>query len=365
MRILLIGEYSNVHWTLAQALKDLGHEVDVLSNDNLWQNNQNYQSLMEEHSTHWGIFKYTFNLLKALPQLRGYDVVQLINPYFFDLKAELLLYVYQYLRKNNKKIFLGGYANDYYWTSACLSNKALRYSEFYANGVYRDTIDNRMTIVNWMHGFKGKLNRIIANDCNGIITGLYESYIAYQPRFPEKTIYIPYPMDIYPHPQIPPPNINKLKFYITMLYRHEDLRGKDKMYSALYTLQYKRSSECDIIKTDSTFYEEYDHIMDGCDIMLDQLYSYSPSLKALQAMSKGIVVVGGGEEEHYQLVGEKELRPIVNVRPEGSDLYDKLEYLLNNKSQIAKLSAEGVSYIQKHHCPIKVAQQCLEFWEKK
>lgn len=34
MKVLLIGEYSNIHWTLAQALKDIGHQVDVLSNSN-------------------------------------------------------------------------------------------------------------------------------------------------------------------------------------------------------------------------------------------------------------------------------------------------------------------------------------------
>lgn len=32
MKILFIGEYSNVHWTLAQGLRKLGHQVTVLSN---------------------------------------------------------------------------------------------------------------------------------------------------------------------------------------------------------------------------------------------------------------------------------------------------------------------------------------------
>ena len=30
MKILLIGEYSNVHWTLSQGLRALGHEVTVV-----------------------------------------------------------------------------------------------------------------------------------------------------------------------------------------------------------------------------------------------------------------------------------------------------------------------------------------------
>lgn len=364
MKILLIGEYYTVHWTLAQALRDLGHNVNVLSNDNLWPSTTDYLSIMN-NPTQGGIFKYTFNLLKILPQLRGYDVVQLINPYFLELKAELLLYIYQYLKKYNKKIFLGGFGNDYYWTVNSLSNASMRYSEYYVNGKYRDTIDNRMNILNWMHGYKGKLNRIIANNCNGIITGMYESYISYKEEFLNKTIYIPYPIQPVLHPQSPTENLDKIKFYITIVHHHEELKGKDKLYSALYRLQYKYSSECEIVKTTSTLHEEYDSLMDGCDVMLDQLYSYSPGHSALTAMSKGIVVVSGAEEEHYKLLGEPELRPIINVRPENNDIYEKLEHLLENKKQIAQLSADSVRYIKKHHAPIKVAMQCLEFWEKK
>ena len=36
MRILLVGEYSNVHATLAEALRTLGHEVCVISNGDFW-----------------------------------------------------------------------------------------------------------------------------------------------------------------------------------------------------------------------------------------------------------------------------------------------------------------------------------------
>lgn len=36
MKILLLGEYSNVHWTLAQGLRTFGHEVCVISNGDFW-----------------------------------------------------------------------------------------------------------------------------------------------------------------------------------------------------------------------------------------------------------------------------------------------------------------------------------------
>ena len=38
MKILLLGEYSNVHHTLALGLRALGHRVVVVSNGDFWKN---------------------------------------------------------------------------------------------------------------------------------------------------------------------------------------------------------------------------------------------------------------------------------------------------------------------------------------
>ena len=48
-------------------------------------------------------------------------------------------------------------------------------------------------------------------------------------------------------------------------------------------------------------------------------------------MSKGIIVVGGTEEEHYNLLGKDRLHPIINVYPEENDIYNKLDSLLASK----------------------------------
>ena len=90
MKILLLGEYSNVHWTLAQALRQLGHEVTVVSNGDEWKAYPADVSLIRKPGR-WGRMAYLFKVLRLLPKLRDYDVVQLINPvHFIDLKAERL-----------------------------------------------------------------------------------------------------------------------------------------------------------------------------------------------------------------------------------------------------------------------------------
>lgn len=97
--------------------------------------------------------------------------------------------------------------------------------------------------------------------------------------------------------------------------------------------------------------------MNGSDIILDQLYSYTPSMNSLLAMSKGIVVVGGGEPENYEIIGEKELRPIINVQPTYQSVYEELKKLIHHKERIPELKRQSVEYVRRHHDYRKVAKQ--------
>ena len=60
MKILFIGEYSNVHWTLAQGLRKLGHQVTVLSNGDFWKNYPRDIDLTRSY-TKWGNILYILN----------------------------------------------------------------------------------------------------------------------------------------------------------------------------------------------------------------------------------------------------------------------------------------------------------------
>ena len=89
MRILLLGEYSNVHATLAAALRRLGHEVVLASNGDFWKNYPRDVDLRRT-SGHLGGIKLWLKVQSCLPRWKGYDVVQLINPMFLELKSERL-----------------------------------------------------------------------------------------------------------------------------------------------------------------------------------------------------------------------------------------------------------------------------------
>ena len=79
MKILLLGEYSNVHATLAEGLRALGHEVTVISNGDFWKNYPRDIDVSRP-SGKFGGLRLISKLYWLLPKMKGYDVVQLINP---------------------------------------------------------------------------------------------------------------------------------------------------------------------------------------------------------------------------------------------------------------------------------------------
>lgn len=363
MKILLLGEYSNVHNTLAKGLRELGHQVTVASDGDGWKNYPRDIDLKRDPNQRNGRLSFMWRLLKALPQMRGYDIVQLINPIFFELKAERIMPFYRYLRRHNKKIVMGAFGMDYYWASVNTDIRPLRYSDFNFGDKPRTDIEAQRFREEWIGTPKQELNEAIALDCDGIPAGLYEYWATYNeaPQLRDKMQFIPYPIEM--------PEIYRtafyggpLKLFVGISRDRNAYKGTDIMLRAAQRLQEKYPDKLEIKIVEGVPFDEYKRILEGSDAILDQLYSYTPSMNALLAMSKGIIVVGGGEPENYDILGEKELRPIINVQPSEQSVYDELEQLILHPERIPELKRQSVEYIKRHHDYIKVARQYQDFY---
>jgi glycosyltransferase involved in cell wall biosynthesis len=366
MRILLLGEYSNVHWTLSEGLKALGHDVCVISDGDSWKNYQRDITLKRHSTSKLDTIRYLIDIARTLHKMKGFDVVQLINPIFLDLKADKIRPFYKYLRKHNKKVFLGAFGMDYYWVKTCLDCSTFRYSDFNIGKRQRtEEASNQQHIKEWLHGDKGKLNKYIAEDCDGIISGLYEYDCCYRPYFPKKTKFIPFPINISQiNKKLPHADYPGIRFFIGVQRTRSSYKGTDIMLRALEKLKAKYPDKMEIVKVESVPFATYQNLMNTSDILLDQLYSYTPSMNSLLAMAKGIVIVGGGEEESYEILNEKNLRPIINVIPNEEDVYIQLEKVIKGEYDIKKMSSDSIEYIKRYHDHIKIAKQYIDFWNE-
>ena len=184
MKILLLGDYSNVHATLAAGLRELGHEVTLASDGDGWKGYARDIDL-KRYGMNWrSTMAFLWRLWRAFRRFKGYDVVQLINPVFLPLRAERLRPFYRALRRRNGRIFLGAFGMDRYWVKAGLDCRTFRYSDFNLGTKVRHREDNDIWIAEWLNGSKGELNTWVAEDCDGIVSGLYEYDAAYRPSLP-------------------------------------------------------------------------------------------------------------------------------------------------------------------------------------
>ncbi|MBQ0088131.1 MAG: glycosyltransferase family 1 protein [Prevotellaceae bacterium] len=363
MKILLLGEYSNVHWTLAEGLRILGHNVTVMSNGDGWKNYHRDISVVRKNNGLLSTFLYLTRLITLLPKLKNYDIVQIINPVFFDVKAERIKPIYDYIRKHNKKVFLGAFGIDKYWVQVATDCKTFRYSDFNIGNTPRESYEKKVWIKDWIEGAKGKLNDYIANDCDGIICGLYEYYRCYcNSNFSNKITFIPFPINTSKIRPTIHKVTDKIRFFIGIQKERNAYKGTDIMLRALERISQQYGDKVEIIKAESLPYEEYKQALNNSHVLLDQLYSYTPAMNALLAMAKGIVVIGGGEEENYQILNEDKLRPIVNVLPNEDNVFEKLKNLVENSDLIEILSHQSIQYIEKYHDYKKVAQQYINLW---
>ena len=137
------------------------------------------------------------------------------------------------------------------------------------------------------------------------------------------------------------------------------------MLKAAQDVLAKYPDKMELIKAESVPFAQYQQMMNGSDAILDQLYAYTPSMNPLLAMSKGIICIGGGEPENYEIINETELRPIINVEPNYESVYKEVEQLVLHPERIPELKRQSVEYVRKHHDYLKVARQYLAYWESR
>lgn len=360
MKILLIGEYSNLHWTLAEALRQLGHEVTVVSDGCGWMNNRRDIDLSLKGAALKYRLAYRVKLLGILPRLKGYDAVQLISPVFLRTGIAEARRVFKYLKRNNGSIFLGAFGTDYYYTKACLEG-AFRYSDFGAprNGVFQSLEDNTL----WNESPLREHNIYMAENCNGITACLYEYYRSYAPVFGDKAVYIPLPVNT---DTITPSAVydGKVRFFIGIQKNKARLKGSDIMLEVLKNVVAAYPHATELHVAESVPYPEYATMMRGCNLLVDQLYSYTPGMNALQGMAAGMAVASGGEEEMYALLGETENKPIISVQPDNEILYRIFSEVAERPESLEEKGRAGRRFVEKHHDYKKVAERYVQFWSR-
>lgn len=365
MKILFVGDKQHVHNCLADALKRMGHTVTVASTE---KSGYIPESGINLHTPNGlsGSATLLARVLFALPRMKGYDVVEITGTYFLDLPLSMVLKVYNFLRKHNKKVVISALDTDFYYVKTCYEGMQLRYNEyFYDNRLTPYSINHKKETQKWRSTAMKNLAQRIARTADGIIACMPEFYSAYIPPHPTKTFYINLPA---PTTAIKPASIDnepeKVKFLIVMQKDINAKKGRDILLETAKSVCQSHPDKAELIVKEQLTYDEYCACINSVHVVLDQIYSLTPSPEAILAMTYGRIAVSGAEPEYYDFLNELENQPIINVLPDTKDITEKLEWIIANKHALPEMSRNSRKFVEKYNDSEKIARQYLDTWQK-
>lgn len=374
LRILLVGDASNYHRSLAEGLRAMGHEVVLASNGSGWMDTERDIDISRRDGKLGGALLWMKLRWLMLSRFRGFDVVQLSNPVFVNLRPERNLILFNELKRHNRSVFLSALGTDYQYVEMCMSYPygPLAYNEWMVRDKWSPYLEESTEIaVAWVTHPLSTHCETIYKGIDGAVSALYEYHLACQwSRYPLPENHIAYggiPIDTRSiRPVEMPDRIDKVKLFLGMHRDRKVEKGTDRLLAAARRVVERYPDKCTLEIVENIPYAQYIERMRGSHVVLDQVYSYSPATNALLAMAMGLNTVSGGEEDYYRFIGEERLHPIINARPYHDELlYGIIRETVLHPELIRQRGIEGREFVVKHNDISVVARRFVDFWTRR
>ncbi|WP_413498574.1 glycosyltransferase [Buttiauxella gaviniae] len=376
-RVLLVGDFSGVHYELRKQLGLMGYDVQLLSDGDVYKNfpadilfrqdikNNRLAKVIRKITSSLGIngFFYFIRNVKMLLSLRNYDVVQLINPKPLQGFGLVLNFIFlRWIFKHNSNVYLCALGEDYYWVDACLK-KAYKYSAL--DNLSKNTKDRYKYSLGFVSFPFKMLNDYCLLKCKKIIPGLYDYYLAY--CWHDKCInVIPLPIgdDLLADESLCLDGNEKINIFHGWQKGKELKKGSFIFDNAIKKIILKYGDKIDYSIIQDRPYKEYVSLFKQSHIFIDQCYSYDKGMNALLGMAAGKVVFSGAEDitkDAYKL-DETGSLPLINAVPDESVIFEQIESLVLDVNKINVMSKRAIQFTKDNHSVLNVTLQYLDVW---
>lgn len=369
-KILLLGDYSNCHRTLATGLRRLGCDVTQASDGTGWMNTQRQIDITRKPGRLGGLELYMRLLFGDLRNLmHGFDVVALHDPNFVGLRPERLRPLFRRLKRRNGAVFLTAMSTDIgYLDMLSAPDSPLRYSEWFVDGrPSRYYAANAGSWAEWHAPAIVSYQREVLDMIDGAVSVLYEYHLGMVRALGEdRAAYGGLPIDTALFAPVDiPEHIDRVKFFLGRDRNRKLMKGSDLLEDAARAVVNEMPDRAELEIVENIPYVDFVERLKGAHVVLDQIYSYTPATTALMAMAYGLNTVSGGEPEYYDYIGETVNRPIINAPIELDKLTDTLREVAMHPELIAERGRKSREFVMKHNDTEVVARRFLDFWLSK
>lgn len=344
MKILLLGDFSTVQLNLKKGLEYRGHDVTLISHGDGFKKVDSDIKVYTRHkdeNNYIGALKEITHQLQISQKIKNFDVVQTASHIFYHNRVDGYLFP-KIFERNKKTVLLN---------TAC----SLPYNNFVKQLKYSPCKDCK--IYDLKNGIceHEKINaKSIEFDrykkYNAIVSTHFEYYQSFNETiFKNKNKFIPIPVDLNQFQFDKTIILDKINVYYGEI--RKGFKGGIYIEEALEKIRNSRYSKYfNIIVSEKLSYAEYLKVISSCHVLIDQASSYSYGVNAIIGLSKGKVVLSGAEHEAIELLSDFQIsNPIINIKPNSDDIYNKLIWLLENKDKLQEIGSKGRDFVNKFH----------------
>ncbi|MGS0675344.1 hypothetical protein [Shewanella sp. 125m-1] len=340
MKILIYGEYSGYGKSLAEGFNELGYKASVFSPDgDSWKNISSELYLRSKSK-----IGKMLEIIKLTPSFLMFDVVYIMNPYFFRFKF-LGLFILLALKLKGIKIFLLCCGDDVEYMKAGESKLLDKF-------VFKDVSYSKRHFKRSRDFF---INYLCAKAATKIIPVMYDYELPWKhSKFKNKlTKVIPLACNANKIDRIKV--TNPIEINIMHGINRKEVKGSDVILSALKKID-NEFPNVNIFTPERLSQSEYLNLFNNVDISIDQCKCHSYGMNAIYSMFHGHIVLAPADEKHCNSFGIKKT-PIVSISFSEDSIYSALKSILNNINNMDNLKRETYLYANEFHTPKKV---CME-----
>ncbi len=376
MKILLVGEYNSIHYTLKEGLEQLGHQVTVVGLGDGFKKRSVDVNFIKPYETGiknfikrviYKLFKVDLNSNAVKSQFNSHkhifkdnEIVQLVNEISFGTLPEVEKEMLQYIFANNDKVFLLSCGTDHLSVKYALEEK-------FAYSIATPYLENRGTKAQFQHVTQyvtppfEALHHFIIKNVDGIIASDFDYDIPLQGH-PKYLGMVPNPVNLDKLTYTPLKIEEKVVIFHGINVNNYYKKGNDIFEAALDLVTKTHSEKIEIITVRSVPYAEYIKAFDSCHLLLDQVFAYDQGYNALEAMAKGKVVFTGAEKEFLDYYNLTEDEVAINALPDAQKIAEKLIWLIENPSKIIEISKNARNFVAQEHHHVLGAKRYLAKW---
>tara|TARA_R110002020_G_scaffold390778_2_gene601230 strand:- start:312 stop:1442 length:1131 start_codon:yes stop_codon:yes gene_type:complete len=372
MKILLVGEYSNLHNTLQEGLQALGHEVTLIGSGDAFKNfpadvdvrgktfqdkpalNFIRQGIYRIFKTDISLLETAFRTQKQLSKMKPFDVIQLINeyplktPYLFEKR------IIQKLRKLTKRLVVLGCGDD--WVYMNNIHKLPHHPSRRFDGKIKFPFSEM-----YLSQKHKTFHQFVFNTKDLIITTDMDYHTVYKGNA-EYYGMIPNPVNLQKIAPVPVPKLDKIRIFHGINRVNYYKKGNDIFEEALEIINTRFGDKIEIYSTENLPYSEYITRYEKCHILLDQTYALDQGYNALEAMAKGKVVFTGAGKDFCKKYNLEQDTVAIHTIPDVNEIVNNLAELIENPTRITEIGQNAQQFISKHHNYKEVAQQYVDAW---